>query len=527
MFGLSAIKNNIPPKARLALGLSGFIAIISLVAFVRFFSSGSPAPAEVLGKAEILNAPAADDISAPLPGQQDILPEGSPAKETINKAREEDIQQAKVRGGGFMDRLDFSNDVNVLHNNPDLASSALRAPPSNSDAYFDTLLRANGLSDGSTFGDGVDGFSGIDGSLDYQKVRAAQKESEEISRLRKTVGRLSEEERARLQADLAARQAAQQAFLSAELALVASTPGLTSASMLAALESTGSGEAGGLSYQPKTSGYKAWGETSDRSNTLASASGTARQSADLSVAANRDSLRGYVRSPDRLPKADQERLEQFRSISSAKSTSGAGSGGLKRSAYEELATPVAYPDVAAKRTIYPGELAYGFLQIGVNTDEIGPVRAVIYGNGELDGAVLLGEPRRVGKSATIKFSSMSVGGVPKNITAIALNPDTLRPAFADSVDTHAFERYFKLALAAAGDGYVKVMTGSSTKTYADGSSERVIERLPELEDQIAVMVGSVGQKLLPKFERDFDRPPTVGVDPNREIIVMFMTAVDI
>jgi hypothetical protein len=177
--------------------------------------------------------------------------------------------------------------------------------------------------------------------------------------------------------------------------------------------------------------------------------------------------------------------------------------------------------------VHVGETYFSVLQIGVNTDEISPIRAISVDKGILDGAVFVGNPARVGEKATLNFTSMSLNGRSYKVNAIALDPDTYRSGIADGVDNHVFSRYSKLALAAFVDGYANALTGTQTVRNTDGSSSEITNPLPSASDQMKVGVGKIGEKMTPIFEREFDQPPTVTVEPNRSIVIMFMAEVDL
>lgn len=177
--------------------------------------------------------------------------------------------------------------------------------------------------------------------------------------------------------------------------------------------------------------------------------------------------------------------------------------------------------------VHVGETYYSVLQIGVNTDELSPIRAVSVDKGVLDGAVFVGAPARVGEKATLTFTSMSLKGRSYKVNAIALDPDTYRSGLADGVDNHVFSRYSKLALAAFVDGYANALTGTQTTTNTDGSQSSITNPLPSASDQMKVGIGKVGEKMTPIFEREFEQPPTVTVEPNRSIVIMFMQELDL
>ncbi|WP_274643901.1 DotG/IcmE/VirB10 family protein [Pseudomonas serbica] len=178
-------------------------------------------------------------------------------------------------------------------------------------------------------------------------------------------------------------------------------------------------------------------------------------------------------------------------------------------------------------TVPVGSTVYSVLQIGVNTDEISPIRAVTVEKGRLEGAVLTGEPKRVGEKAQLTFTSMSLNGRSYSINAVALDVDTYRSVLADGVDNHTFERYSKLFAAAFVEGYADALSGTQTITNTDGSSSSRKDPLPDTGAQIKVGIGEIGKKMSPIYAKEFDRPPTVTVEPNKSIIIMFMQELDL
>lgn len=196
-------------------------------------------------------------------------------------------------------------------------------------------------------------------------------------------------------------------------------------------------------------------------------------------------------------------------------------------AYIEMTDPAGFQDNSSSEYITAGTIYYAILEIGVNTDEISPVRATIIQEGPVKGGILLGTPERRGSKAVIAFNSMSLDGKDYSVTGVALDLETMRTGIADSVDHHTFERYSKLMGAAFISGYAESLSNTSTKTYSDGSTEKIVDAIPETEDQIAYAIGQAGEKLVPIFEDEFNKEPTVEVDSNREIAIMFMSGFEV
>ncbi|MEZ8292747.1 DotG/IcmE/VirB10 family protein [Vibrio splendidus] len=191
--------------------------------------------------------------------------------------------------------------------------------------------------------------------------------------------------------------------------------------------------------------------------------------------------------------------------------------------YSELANPLGQKTEASTTTINAGTIFYGISQIGINTDEISPTKAFIVEEGPLKNAPLLGMPTRVGEKAVVTYNTIVVNKVTYTVEAIALDLETLRTGIADNVDRHIFERYGKLISAAMISGYADALTGIRTVKNDDGSTEEIIDKLPNTEDQLAYAIGRAGETLIPVFEEGFNRPPTVDVNPNREIGIMLMS----
>lgn len=212
--------------------------------------------------------------------------------------------------------------------------------------------------------------------------------------------------------------------------------------------------------------------------------------------------------------------------SSTNDSSSAKKKSSTRSMYpSEVIAQNSISKVEGTGNINPGVIYSAVLQIGVNTDEISPVRAVVVDKGPLEGAVLTGNPARTGEKATITFESMTVNKKSATVKAIALDSETMRSSLADGVDNHTLERYSKLFLASFAEGYANALTGTQTVTNTDGSSSATTNPLPNVGDQVKVGIGKAGERFAPIFEREFDRPPTVTVEPNKSIYIMFMQAV--
>lgn len=197
------------------------------------------------------------------------------------------------------------------------------------------------------------------------------------------------------------------------------------------------------------------------------------------------------------------------------------------SAYEQLNNPSALYKSSSSTFINAGTILYATLNIGVNTDEISPITATVIEPGPLQYKQFVGTPQLSGEKALITFSTVGLDGQDLSVNAVAVDLSNWRTGVADSVDTHAFARYGKLLLAAFLDGYADSLTSSTTTTSTTGSTTTVTDSLPSAKDQVLYAVGTAGATLVPIYEKAFDQDPTVTVNANREIGIMFLTGVSI
>lgn len=170
-----------------------------------------------------------------------------------------------------------------------------------------------------------------------------------------------------------------------------------------------------------------------------------------------------------------------------------------------------------------GDIFYTKLQIGVNTDEVSPIRAEIL-SGELAGAVLLGYPKRAGEKAIIELSTMSFQGNTYSIDAVALDLETKRTAMADDVDKHYARNMAYLTIASIISGYSSSLQNweETTESGIGGETVKKQEKLDNFEDRVMVGVGEAGEELKSVFKDQINREPTVYVYP-QDIAVMFMS----
>lgn len=453
---------NIPTKARVMLIITSILSVGAAYGFYKILGpkdSGNEALRNIGVGVKVSLNPEKDKIDKARPDDEVIIPEGSPLSKELSLIREKEIEDAKTRNGSFVEGLRLRNEERLI-------------------SKLETELAKKSTN------------NGIDAILD-EEIK------EEENRRRKIAAdRVKANERV-----TSARQVVpvtntlfnEDEFLLKELE---GTRYGVAAMEKSSLEKIGKLAALG-SYEE--SGYK-------------------RKSADDNSGDSATTSNSIIITDDKNRISD---LDKYRALANKKLIN-EKNGGMVQTQYESTVYPVTAGSIQKGQFITSGEIFYSVLEIGIDTDEISPVRATVIQSGILKGAVLIGRPSRVGEKAVIEFNKLALNGKDYSINVIAVDPETMRTGIADGVDRHTFERYFKLATAAVISGYSEALTGTTTRTYSDGSKEEGRNALPNASDQLAYAAGKVGEAMLPTFTKDFSRPPTITVNGNKELGIMFM-----
>lgn len=463
---------NIPAKARVVIIITGALALGAAYGFYKVISSDDTPTIGNEGKIDLSLSPNQRDIKKARPDDQIITPENSPLSEELSKIKQLEIEEAKSRSGTFIEGLRLDNEERLLSK----LEAELEKKKIESD--IDSILDTEEESQQEKYTREVEEKLG----LKTEEQRKEERRAQEMNRL----AMISEE------------ILNEQEFLNLQLENASYDQGLMANYQSQILD-----------YKKNMGEYTSYGS----GNTNKEGKSTNSNNDDLEAS-------DYYakRSKSRDATSGLDRLDRYSGLLD----NGAGSKDKARTSYEDSVYPVNKPSTETGAYITTGEIFYSVLEISVNTDEISPVRAIIIQDGPLKNAVLVGSPSRIGEKSVISFNKLSINGETYGINVVAVDPETMRTGIADSVDRHIFERYFKLATAAVLVGYSEALSGSSTRTYSDGSKETIRDSLPKTSEQLAYAVGKVGEKVLPKFEEEFNRPPTVKVNGNKELGIMFM-----
>lgn len=193
--------------------------------------------------------------------------------------------------------------------------------------------------------------------------------------------------------------------------------------------------------------------------------------------------------------------------------------GLSASATPADTAPLT--DISGTVLVQAGSVLYGVLDTAINTDEPGPVLSTIV-SGAMKGSKLLGEVKRESGKVVLKFTSIAFAGKTLQTNAFAIDPETARTAIASDVDNHYLERYGVLAASALLKGYSAALqrAGATTTISAIGATTTYANFDPKRQTMTAL--GEVGNAIGQSTQGNFNRPPTVTVNANTPIGVLFV-----
>lgn len=173
-----------------------------------------------------------------------------------------------------------------------------------------------------------------------------------------------------------------------------------------------------------------------------------------------------------------------------------------------------------------GDIQFIRLVTSINSDEPSPVLGRIIA-GPLSGAEVVGQAKRVGEAVIIQFNSLGWKRYTTDINAVAINPATARTALATDVDRRTFTRWMGLALAGAMSG-AKDIIESKDAVLLDSGGTAVVKNDPVTDQDIIIgALGGVGDEFSDILKDNFNRPPTVYVDPDAGMLgLLFLEPVN-
>ncbi|WP_419611576.1 DotG/IcmE/VirB10 family protein, partial [Thiolapillus sp.] len=178
------------------------------------------------------------------------------------------------------------------------------------------------------------------------------------------------------------------------------------------------------------------------------------------------------------------------------------------------------------KALLPGDVLFISSDVSVDSDlSIPPVAGTVVhaDDPRLVGARLDGTYKRSDDHLVIEYNHITLSnGVTYTMRGYAMDARKKTLAVASDVDHHYWERWGGLIASALLEGASEaVLAGGTTQTTIGpgGTVETVIRDL-STEEQVGVALGRVGDRVSNVLASQFNRPPTVTLDPDILVAVM-------
>ena len=114
-----------------------------------------------------------------------------------------------------------------------------------------------------------------------------------------------------------------------------------------------------------------------------------------------------------------------------------------------------------------------------------------------------------------------------SINAVAVREESINQYLASDVNYHTVTRWGGLILSSLAKGVGKAAFGSGTQSTEGGSNVAVVSNpTNEISEQLKVGLGEIGDELQGKAREYYDRLPTVKVNKNETLGIMFMEEIN-
>lgn len=520
---------NIPTGARITMLVFGVFSVIAAtLTFNAFSSDGTDQNVNLPRAGQTQVDLGAKDAEGFKVGEKKILDENSPLAKEEKKAREQEIERAKTEaGGGYMVPLDQGDSAESTES--DFIDGLLADVDKKAKTKLDSERNKKRVP------------TGLDDVVDVDA-----QEQERQRRLAEMQARLDQSAADRVYNDqgqqVITKTVKVRAYSSASFG--ASSGMESEGQRLEAIKRRVQLQAGNLTGV-NTASYNGGSGGSGSSSSSGSSSGSGYVAANDPT--NPAYYDPYTNNARHTPQADFQGLSDIRN--GVRESLGAGQYGPESSGYG--GTPqgagfqfgsgnapqspmdqgygsdgaIAQSSSQEKRPYKAlGDVCYGKLKMNVNSDVPTPVRVQFLDRrcNALFKKVAVAQPARSGDYVTLQFKGIKLNGKTQSLNAIALDPQTESGLFQDDIDRHIFSRYVSLAAAAALPGWSAAVTGVDVEEGDDGETRERRPPVEALSDQLAVVAGSIGDAILPILEKNFEKPPTIRVFNNRDILIMFM-----
>jgi intracellular multiplication protein IcmE len=216
-------------------------------------------------------------------------------------------------------------------------------------------------------------------------------------------------------------------------------------------------------------------------------------------------LKNMVNVPVKMPHVIE--------VSAAGTTTGAGAAGASGTKSTQASTTLALA----------GHISFAMLDISVNSNNKGPIKATMEG-GRFHGARLLGGFKREHQVVLLQFNIMTFNGQSYPIKAYAISAKNAHVGMATSVNNHVLYRYGWLFGAAFLQGIDQALQ-STNSTMTMGNGFAVMSHQLNNGQILAQGVANIGNAIEPIMANRFNTPPTVRVKAGTGMGILFMKPV--
>lgn len=206
--------------------------------------------------------------------------------------------------------------------------------------------------------------------------------------------------------------------------------------------------------------------------------------------------------------------------------SGPGSQAVDHDRPAAQAAPAGGRASKGELLIPAGRMIYAHTVLAVDSDTGGPI-VLEADTGPLAGDRMLGVfTKNGGERLVVRVTAVEHRGQSVDVRGLVVAPDTAETSVASAVDEHYLER-FALPAAAAfieGVGQAMAMSGAVTQVTPFGGSVTQFGNL-NLKQQLGVGAGAAAQQVGTALQQDTPKGPTVKLESNVSVEVMFLADV--